>query len=69
MGCEFCNGKVNEIKSYDGYSTVYLDTQIKGRTLSVEYDAYSRDSRFDIDICISYCPVCGRKLEETKKNE
>lgn len=64
MSCEFCNGKVNEIKSYDGYSTVHLDTQIKGRTLNVEYDAYSVDSSFDGDFHINYCPMCGRKLEE-----
>lgn len=67
MSCEFCNGKVNEIESYDGWSTVYLDTQIKGRTLNVEYDAYSVDSSFDIDIRISYCPMCGRKLEELEE--
>lgn len=66
MGCEFCNGKENEIESHDDYPTVYLVTQIKGRALNVEYNAYSIDSSFGADFHINYCPMCGRKLEEMK---
>lgn len=69
MSCEFCNGKVNKIGSCDDYSTVRLDTQIKGRTLNVSYDAYSVDSSFDGDFHISYCPMCGRKLEESVEGD
>jgi hypothetical protein len=42
------------------------DLTIYGRTLHVDYDAYSCDSSFNDEIAINFCPMCGRKLNEVE---
>lgn len=38
------------------------DLTITGRTLHVDYNAYSCDSSFNDEIAINFCPMCGKKL-------
>lgn len=54
--CPYCKGKCIDSE--------YIDIRIdsNNKTMTIDYDAYSCDSSFNIDVKINYCPMCGRKL-------
>lgn len=56
--CKYCKSQT-KLETED----TSLKVKVQNSMLTLEYEAYSVDSSFDIDIKIKYCPMCGIKLE------
>jgi hypothetical protein len=53
--CNKCENK----EDFGGY---IVCARIIGKSIELEYDAYSVDSSFDVNIEINFCPFCGKEL-------
>lgn len=53
-------GYEESVKSVNFGETCNLE--IVGKTLHIDYSAYSCDSSFNDEITINFCPMCGKRL-------
>ena len=56
-GCEYCRGGI----SLNGCSFDVCTIKIRKNRMCTDYS----DEFYNTDVKINYCPMCGRKLEES----
>lgn len=69
--CDFCSKQKDKnwnnflpVKKLENDSLASeFDAIIDGNRLMFNYDAYSRDSSFNEEIEIKFCPMCGASLK------
>ena len=63
-GCEFCKGITPILKDYDCADVVRIELAKNGS--GSRYLLDERDEKMQWAIKISFCPMCGRKLERSE---
>lgn len=67
--CRYCNEPfepIQDLREYPKFHNIVLRIDTEGPSLEIDFSANSKGGVLFVDTDINYCPICGRKLEETK---